>query len=124
MSLDDRIRAFGGLVSLLLALITLFTAQRWTAVKELSTASKRRPLLVAGGPVLDGLLLVLTCCLFLAGLPLALDAVDQLDFLRVSGALRSAFAAVWVALVGLMGWQVALLHGSIDAARNPPPEVS
>jgi hypothetical protein len=98
----------------------VITAQRWTAVDELRTATRRSPF-VAGGPLLDGLLLLLTISLFLAGLPLALDALGELKFLRVSGALRCAFVAVWAALLGLLGWQVTLLYRSIDAARHPPP---
>jgi hypothetical protein len=118
MSLSGEIGDFGSLVGLLLALTTLLTANRASALAELNKAAdldrgdKWREV------VLDAGLALITTLVFLAGLPLAVRAAHGLHPLAHGGQLRSVFVLVWVLLVALVLWQVRL---AIAAAQLKLP---
>jgi hypothetical protein len=116
--LDDQIRAFGSLVSLVLALATGFTVQRSAAMRERFASASITESRAQGALLLDIALFILTAGLFAAGLPLWVDALDELHFLRAAGAIRSAFFVVWLLLAGLLGWQAWLLRKDVELMRK------
>jgi|SRR5882724_4916376 len=109
MKLSQEIGDFGSLVGLLLALATLLTANRASALDRLRQAAD-----VTGGAkwreiALDATLAVVTGLVWLAGLPLAFRAAHHLHPLAHGGPLRSVFVLAWVLLLGLVVWQGSLL---------------
>lgn len=113
-SLDNELRSFGSLASLVLALITLYTVQRATALRELATSSSATKSDGRRGLLIDSALTLATGFIFVAGLPLAIDAVDELHFLRVAGGVRSVFLAVWILVGVLIVWQASLVVRGIE----------
>ena len=119
MTLTEEIAAFGGLVGLLLALATLLTANRARAVAELGKAAdfghgdKWREFGLAVA------LAAVTALVFLAGLPLALRALDDLHPLAEGGPLRAVFVLAWLLVAALVAWQVSIAVGA--ARLRPPP---
>lgn len=114
MTLNERIGALAGLVGLLLALVTLLTANRATVLSELRASADpqrrdvRRESLFALG------LALVTTLVFVAGLPLLVDAVRDLHPLGDDGPVRSVFVIAWLLLLPLIGWQLSLAR---DARR-------
>jgi hypothetical protein len=118
--LDDSIQNLGGLISLALALVTVFTAQRWQAMRDRRAIEGKTKLRVLQGAAVDLVLLVLTLALTLAATPIVVDAVDELSIGRSRGALRSTFVVVWVLLVGLIVWQVSIAWRTLRQAKGRP----
>jgi hypothetical protein len=118
VTLSDEIGAFGSLVGLLLALVTLLTANRASVVGELRKAADLGRFDKVREVLLDSLLAAITGIVFASGLPLALRAVDGLHPLAHGGPLRSVFVLTWVLLLGLVGWQISL---TIAALKLKPP---
>jgi len=114
MTLNERIGDFGGLVGLVLALLTLLTANRAASLAELRKAARIDSPAALREMWFDALLAVVTCLLLLAGLPLWIDAVRDLHPLRAEGPLRSVFVLTWVLLLPLIGWQVMLARSARD----------
>jgi thiosulfate reductase cytochrome b subunit len=108
-SLDDRIGSFSGMASLVLALITLYTVQRATALTELEGSATATKADGRRGLAIDSALTLATAFIFLAGLPVAVEALGNLHFLRVAGGVRSVFVAVWVLVAVLIVWQVTIV---------------
>ena len=108
MSLQQEVGDFGALVGLLLALATLLTANRSTALNDL----KRAPDVTSEARwreiVLDAGLAVVTTLVWLGGLPLASRAARSIHPLAEGGPLLSVFVLSWVLLLGLIAWQVSL----------------
>jgi hypothetical protein len=120
MKLTHQISDFGALVGLLLALATLLTANRATAVTalykraDLTSSAKLREV------ALNALLGTVTLLVWLAGLPLAVDAATNLRPLAHGGPLRSVFVLTWVLLLGLIGWQATLTAKAARVTLPPP----
>ncbi len=120
MSLNDEIGSFGGLVGLALALATLFTSWQASALNRL----RGEPTPTRGEAwrevAIDAALATATTLVFLAGLPLWVDSVRELHPLADGGPLRSVFVIVWILLVGLIAWQVALVAGAWRFKQRVP----
>jgi uncharacterized membrane protein len=116
--LDERIRNFASLVGLVLVLVTLFTNQRQTALKDLeeSVPDKRTPF--TRELWIDVALTLVTLLLFLTGLPLVCDALDAFHPRAENGQLPVAFVIVWFLLLALLAWQVSLALGVRSARRS------
>ena len=114
MKLSQEIGDFGGLVGLLLALATLLTANRASALERLRDAADVTGAAKSREIALDASLAVVTGLVWLAGLPLALRAAHHLHPLAHGGPLRSVFLLAWVLLLGLVIWQGSLF---ITASR-------
>lgn len=120
MRLNERIGELAGLVGLLLALVTLLTANRAAVLRELREspdprrAAVRREMLFALG------LAAVTALVFLAGLPLLVDAVRELHPLSDAGPVRSAFVLAWLLLLPLIGWQLTLARDARRFERRIP----
>jgi hypothetical protein len=118
VTLSEEIGDFGGLVGLLLALVTLLTANRASVASELRKAPDFGRFDKVREVLLDLLLATITGIVFASGLPLALRAADGLHPLAHGGPLRSVFALTWILLLGLVGWQISL---TIAALKLKPP---
>ncbi|SRR6266581_4038695 len=108
MSLNDRIGALANLVGLILALITLLTANRASQLATLQASATAEPSSARNEFLLDLGLAAITTTVLLAGLPLWLDAVSALHPLGAGGPVRSVFSLAWVLLVPLVAWQSSL----------------
>jgi hypothetical protein len=124
--IDKRITDLGGLISLALALATVFTATRSAALVTRAKEQGKTKWRVMQALALDLLLFAATIALTLAAVPLFLDAARNLDVTDSAGALRSVFAIVWLLLVGLVAWQLGIswrtfrqMHGRPWRARRP-----
>jgi len=115
--LDSRITDFASLVGLVLVLLTLFTGQRASTLRELTHSADAKRADGVQELILDVVLVIVTLLLFLAGLPIAIDAVGHLHPLAFSGPLRGAFVITWVLLPGLFLWQGVL---AVKVARLLP----
>jgi hypothetical protein len=110
--LEERIRAFAALVSLLLVLLTLFTAQRATAIDRLwGPADHLHPLRET---LLSLALAVTTIIVFILGLRLWVDAADHFS-LWARRPVISAYVATWLLLVPLIVWQLSLFWRACSA---------
>jgi hypothetical protein len=118
MTLDHRITDFATLVGLVLVLLTLFTGQRAGALRGLETSGQARKRDGVQELALDTVVLAFTVLLFLAGLPIAVEAVRMLHPLAYSGPLRGAFAITWLLLPGLVAWQAILVARVICLMPN------
>jgi hypothetical protein len=107
--LDGRITDFASLVGLVLVLLTLFTSQRATAIRELPASATAHKIDGVQEVVIDAVLVIFTCLLFVVGLPISVDAVKHLHPLAFSGPLRGAFVITWILLPGLAFWQTVLV---------------
>ncbi len=117
MKLSQEIGDFGGLVGLLLALGTLLTANRASALAELKSATDITRSARWREMALDASLGIVTLLVWLGGLPLAVRAARHLDPLASGGPLRSVFVLSWVLLLGLIGWQTSL---TVNAYKLKP----
>lgn len=108
--LDRRITDFASLTGLVLVLLTLFTGQRATTLRELAISPKAKKVEAKQEMVLDAVLAIATGLLFLAGLPVFVETVEHLHSLAFSGPLRGAFLITWLLLPGLIVWQVVLFR--------------
>jgi hypothetical protein len=106
--LDDQIRGISALISLTLALVVVFTNHRQDLARRRGAELRWRWRFVRAA-VLDVLLFTLTLLTVIATASLAFDALGDADFPHRGGALRSLFGLVWIALVALLGWQVAIV---------------
>lgn len=117
-ALDRHIADLGGLVSLALALVTVFTTIRASR----AVARKRREGLTRddmyGEFALDSGLLVLTMGVIVAATPLFLGALQYLAIGHERGALRLTFAVVWLLLIALAVWQGAILRSTWSTTRT------
>ncbi len=116
-TLNGRVGDFAALVGLVLVLVTLFTSQRDSRLKELSAAAPTNRELTTE-VWLNRVLAVFTALLFLAGLPLVLDCIKSLHPLSDSGPLRVAFTMVWLLLIALIGWQCSLAHAACSERKR------
>jgi hypothetical protein len=123
--LDKQITDLGGLVSLALALVTVFTATRARVAAERQSAEglKRGP--VRGELALDVGLLVLTIGVIIATAPIAFDALGRQEVGHNAGALRLVIVVVWLLLCALAVWQITIALATrktlkgIDADPQP-----
>jgi hypothetical protein len=122
VSLDAEIGDFGSLVGLLLALVTLLTANRSTALDRLRSSSMPRKEQAAFESALDGSLAVVTLLVLLAGLPLWIRAVSHLQPLAHGGSLRSVFVLAWLLLVPLVVWQANLARTAWRLRQRIPDD--
>jgi len=106
--IDKRITDLGGLISLALALATVFTAARSQALQTRAKEQGKTKLRVLRALALDLVLLAAIIALTLAALPLFLDSVRRLDVTDSAGALRSVFVIDWLLLCGLIAWQLGI----------------
>jgi hypothetical protein len=120
MMLDKRITDFATLTGLVLVLLTLFTGQRATTLRELPTNPKAKKVEATQEMVIDAVLALATTLLFLAGLPAFLEAIERFHPLAFSGPLRGAFAITWLLLLGLIVWQLVLF----ERARKLKPKLA
>jgi hypothetical protein len=118
MTLNEEIGDFGGLVGLLLALATLLTANRASALAELKKATDITSSAKAREIVLDASLGIVTALVWLGGLPLAIRAGRHLHPLAHGGPLQSVFVLAWVLLLGLVGWQASLTVNACKLERS------
>lgn len=118
MALDEQLRSFASLVSLVLIFVVLFTNHRWGAAAEIRRVQPPRGTRVRA-LLINASLLVVTAGLFATGMPLVIDALGDPNVLRVSGAVRTAFVLVWLLLAGLLCWQMELVRrSSLSALRT------
>jgi len=117
---DRRITDLGGLISLALALVTVFTAARAQAVSTRAEERAKTKLRILRAAGVDLALLATTTALTLAALPLFLDSVRDLAPVHARGAIRSVFAIVWVLLTGLIGWQLWINWRTLRQMRGRP----
>jgi hypothetical protein len=117
-SLDKHITDLGGLVSLALALVTVFTSVRSTraATRKGETGLTRDDMI--GEMILDSLLVVLTAGVILASTPLFVGAVGHLAIGHQSGSLRLTFTIIWVLLIALAAWQISILKSTIKSTKK------
>jgi hypothetical protein len=121
--LDGEIGDFGGLVGLLLALATLLTANRATALADLKTSANAFREDASREVLLDLSLALVTALVVLAGVPLWLRAVHHLHPRAEGGPLRGVFALTWILLLGLVAWQLSLVQGArqLKGKLSPRP---
>ena len=115
----SRIKDFAGLVGLVLVLITLFTNQRATTLRSLGAKSKKAD--ATQEACLLAVLMVVTTLLFLVGLPVLIQAVNDWHPRAFAGPVRAAFGLSWVLLVGLIGWQGSLIYRALAKVRPGLP---
>jgi hypothetical protein len=117
-SLNERIGDFAALVGVVLVLVTLFTQQRSSRLGDLSgrVVLERRDWTTE--LYLDTALLLVTVGLFLAGLPIVVEAAKSFHPLRETGPLRGAFALVWALLIALIVWQASLVVRALDGRKK------
>jgi hypothetical protein len=117
-TLDDTIQDVATMASISLALLTLFTTRRSEVVagveKDLAGYTKGE---LRVGLAIDVLLTLITTAALAAMAPLLLDAFDGLRFLHEAGALRTIFAVVWFAFLGLVVYQLNLVSRSGSRVR-------
>jgi hypothetical protein len=117
-ALDGHITDLGGLISLALVLVTVFTTVRATR----AAARKRQEGLTRddmfGELILDVGLLILTVGVILAATPLFVGASQHLAIGHERGALRLTFAVVWVLLIALAAWQLTILKSTLTTTRS------
>jgi hypothetical protein len=97
-------------VGLLLALATLLTANRATALTDLGDATDIKRSDRWREIALDCSLGTITLLVWLAGLPLAIRAARNLQPLAHGGSLRSVFVLTWVLLNGSSHLARVLTH--------------
>ena len=126
---DDAIRSISPLISLTLALVVVFTNHRQEVARRRPAGLRWRWRFLRAA-ALDVALLALTALAVAATASLAWDALAHLRFGHRAGALRSLFALVWLALLGLLGWQAAIVAQTVAPAfrtrgipwRKPPDD--
>jgi hypothetical protein len=118
--IDKRITDLGGLISLALALATVFTATRSSALMARRNEQGKTKMRVLRALALDLLLLAAIVLLTLAALPLFLDSARHLSVTKSTGALRSVFAIVWLLLVGLVAWQAGISGRTFRQMKGRP----
>jgi hypothetical protein len=116
-SLDKHIADLGGLISLALALVTVFTTVRSTraATRKAQTGLTRDDMI--GEMFLDLLLIVLTVGVILAATPLFAGAVGHLAIGHQKGSLRLTFAIVWLLLLALAAWQATIVRATFKSTK-------
>jgi hypothetical protein len=117
---DKRITDLSQLISLALALVTVFTASRASALTQRAAERAKTKLRVLRAAGVDLALLATTLALTLAATPLFLDSVRDLAPLHAAGALRSVFSVVWLLLVGLIAWQSSISWRTLKQMRGRP----
>lgn len=105
-TLDGEIAAIGTFSSVVLALIAVFTQQRYSVWD-----SQDRGLKLSWWGARVALAIDFGLCLFTAAVlvalgPLMVDAVDELSLFETRGALRGLFGLVWIGLLGLFLFQI------------------
>ena len=108
MTLDDRIGDLTGLAGFLLALAAFFANAQSRALRDLRRSATPTRAEASRQLAVDAALAVATFVVFLAGLPLWIDAVRHLHPLAASAGVRSVFVVTWVLLLGLVAWLAAL----------------
>jgi hypothetical protein len=118
LQLDDIIEGFGGLVGLILALITLFTGARDAAVRGLEehVLTKKSQEHLQTEARLAWALFAATGLLFLAGLPLWIRTLAHWSW-STDHSVRWVFAIVWILLVPLAIWQQNIARRATLKAR-------
>jgi hypothetical protein len=117
---NKDISDFGALVGLLLALATLLTANRSSALTYLEKSAPRVKQSDRQREIILNLALcIVTFLAWLGGLPLAVRAVGHLHPLNSQGPLRSVFIMTWVLLLGLMAWQASLVVRAFRLQLSP-----
>ena len=119
VALDDLIRNFGALVGLILALITLFTATRDTAVRGLEeqVLTKRSQHQLGTEVWLSGGLFVATVLLIATGVPLWIRTLAHWSW-STDHSVRWVFVVVWPLLVPLAIWQLNIARRARAKARS------
>ena len=108
MSIDKHIEDAALLGSLALIILPIFTTTRETALIALGDSAKgtesdgRRQKRVIWG------LVAFTAVVFLAGLPLWVEAITNLSPFSADEVARSLFVVTWLLLLLVIGWQVSL----------------
>jgi uncharacterized membrane protein len=120
MSVNDEIGDLASLVGLLLALVTLLTANRSAALDRLRKSPHPTRTEAAWEFALDAGLAVVTALVFLAGLPLWLRTIDSFHPLQDGGAVRSVFVIAWALVVPLVVWQANLARSAWTLRRKIP----
>lgn len=116
-SLDKHITDLGGLISLALALVTVFTTVRSArAATRKGEAGLTRDDMI-GELILDSLLIALTAGVILAATPLFVGAAGHLAVGHQSGSLRLTFAIVWLLLIALAAWQTTIVKSTIKSTK-------
>jgi hypothetical protein len=119
-ALDRQIADLGGLISLGLVLVTVFTAQRWQAMRDRRGIPGRTKQQALEGALVDLVLVLATSLLAVASGPLMFDAARHADFGHTAGALPSTFVVVWALLIGLILWQGSIAARSLGQMRGRP----
>ena len=116
-ALDGHITDLGGLISLALALVTVFTTVRSTraAARKHQEGLTRDDMV--GELILDVLLIVTTIGMILAAAPLFVGALPHLAIGHRSGSLRLTFALVWLLLLALAAWQSTILRSTFKSTK-------
>lgn len=109
MRLDDRIGDLAGLAGFLLVLAAFFANTQEQALRDLRQSPTPTRAQASRQLAIDAVLAAATFVVFLAGLPLWVDAVRHLHPLAASAGVRTVFVVAWLLLLGLVGWQVALV---------------
>jgi hypothetical protein len=117
--LDDVIASFGGLVALILALITLFTGTREAVVRELEarmlTKQSQRELKTETW--LAGALFGATVLLLATGIPLWVRTLAHWSW-STDHSVRWVFLVAWALLVPLAVWQLNIARRASAKARG------
>ena len=118
--IDRRIRDLGDVTSLALALLTVFTGQRWLALRERASDEGISKLEVLGGGAVDFVIFAATLGLAAVALPLVVSAIKTHNFTHSEGVVRSSFLIVWVLVVGLLIWQATILVRTCLQTKDLP----
>jgi hypothetical protein len=116
--LDKEIVDYAGVVSLLLVLLTLFTLQRAGALDVLRRSDDPTMRQATIGVSLDVLLSLAYFLLAFSAAPLALEAARHVSVFDANHAVRPAFVLVFLLVVALGLWQVALIRSSWKTRRE------
>jgi hypothetical protein len=108
VTLDDRIGDLAALAGFLLVLAAFFAQVQATALRDLRQSATPTRREATRQLAVDVALGLATLVVFLAGLPLWLDAVRHLHPLAASAGVRTVFVVAWLLLLGLAAWQAAL----------------
>ena len=105
----ERIKSFADILGIVLVFLTLFTSQRQDAIRTLWRSRDTEKRDATRELLILATLTTLTVLTTLAGADLFGHAIAHLHPLAAEGSTRSLFSVIWILLLGLVVWQVALL---------------
>lgn len=118
-TLDAAIRNTTSAVSIVLALLVLFTDRRARGLEGWQREPHRTSRAVARWAIaLDCALVLATLVLLVSISPLALDAARHLAIGHERGALRGLFVLIWLGLLAVSGLQLWIVRARVLRYRD------